>query len=266
MERTDAGPVRRKGVVAFNKKAKVMDGFSVVRSLSQAREEQARSVGVRPAGAPVESGDGAGPLANARPNPAGSAENPHIVKTIRPTQHTIRCFSCGYEFKISGTTRTIYCAKCREKIDMGDYTIDRPWSGELRTGGTVHVLPSGRLERANIQAGNLILEGGVDDQTTLECTQWLELAGGDTPSPRQFRTRNLRIAAGHGVQLKYKLQLNHLELHGELEGDVEASGLVDIRAGGHLKGIVRGAHLQVEEGGGLSARVFIWPSANGGAE
>ena len=34
---------------------------------------------------------------------------------------------------------------------------------------------------------------------------------------------------------------------------------VVIRDGGNLRGILRGAHLQVEEGGGLSARVFIWP-------
>ena len=40
---------------------------------------------------------------------------------------------------------------------------------------------------------------------------------------------------------------------------MEATGLVSIHEGGHLKGTVRGAHLQVEEGGGLSARVFIWP-------
>ena len=55
------------------------------------------------------------------------------------------------------------------------------------------------------------------------------------------------------------MQIHHLELFGTLEGDVEATGLVSIHEGGHLKGTVRGAHLQVEEGGGLSARVFIWP-------
>ena len=169
------------------------------------------------------------------------------------------CFECGYEFKISGTTRTIYCAKCRAKIDMGDYSIDRTWTGELCTGGTVRILPSGRLENARIRAGNIIFEGSIDESSVLECTQWLELAGGNAPSPRQFTARNLRIAAGHSVRLPHKLLVNHLELRGELEGDIEASGLVDIREGGHLKGIVRGAHLQVEEGGGLSARVFIWP-------
>ena len=243
--------------MGLNKKANMMDGFDVVRSLAQAREAAARSVaGQQPAAAP------SAPSAAGAP-PAGGGQNPHIVKTIRPSQHTVRCFECGYEFKISGTTRTLYCAKCRAKIDMGDYTIDRVWRGELCTGGTVRVVPGGRLENARVRAGNVILEGGIDDASTLECSQWLELAGGDTPSPRQFRTRNLRIAAGHAVKLKQRLQVHHLELHGELEGDIEADGLVDIREGGHLKGVIRGAHLQVEEGGGLSARVFIWPPSAG---
>ena len=61
------------------------------------------------------------------------------------------------------------------------------------------------------------------------------------------------------MKLKYKLQIHHLELFGTLEGDVEATGLVSIHEGGHLKGTVRGAHLQVEAGGGLSALVSIWP-------
>ncbi|MBR4190179.1 MAG: polymer-forming cytoskeletal protein [Kiritimatiellae bacterium] len=235
--------------MALNKKANMMDGFDVVRSLDRAREAAARTSSAPPPPAPSS-----GPLP-----PAPGAPNPHIVKTIRPSQHTVRCFECGYEFKISGTTRTLYCAKCRAKIDMGDYTIDRPFTGEICTGGTVRVLPSGCLVNARVRAGNIILEGGIDSSTTLECTQWLELAGGATPSPRQFTARNLRIAANHSVRLAHKLLVHHLELRGELEGDIEATGLVDIRDGGHLKGILRGAHLQVEEGGGLSARVFIWP-------
>lgn len=235
--------------MALNKKANMMDGFDVVRSLDRAREAAARTSSAPPPPAASPSS----------PPPAPGAPNPHIVKTIRPSQHTVRCFECGYEFKISGTTRTLYCAKCRAKIDMGDYTIDRPFTGEICTGGTVRVLPAGRLENAHVRAGNIILEGGIDANSVLECTQWLELAGGTTPSPRQFTARNLRIAANHNVRLDHKLLVHHLELHGELEGDIESTGLVDIRDGGHLKGILRGAHLQVEEGGGLSARVFIWP-------
>jgi cytoskeletal protein CcmA (bactofilin family) len=110
-----------------------------------------------------------------------------------------------------------------------------------------------------IWAGNVILEGGMDEHSSIECTQWLELGGQAKPHPRQLRCATCAIAAGAAMQFKYKLQVHHLELFGELEADIEAAGLVSIREGGHLKGTVRGAHLQVEEGGGLSARVFIWP-------
>ena len=237
-----------------DKRTKVMDGFAVVRGLAQAKQD-----GSLPApGAHRAAED----LSSHPPPAAKPQDSPHIVKTIQPTKRTIRCFACGYEFQLAGTTRTIYCSKCREKIDLGDYVIEGPWSEEIKTGGSVIIRPTGRLENVRIWAGNVILEGGMDEHSSIECTQWLELGGQAKPHPRQLAMRNLRIAAGAAMQFKYKLQVHHLELFGELEADIEAAGLVSIREGGHLKGTVRGAHLQVEEGGGLSARVFIWPQGN----
>ena len=237
-----------------DKKTKVMDGFAVVRGLAQAKHD-----GTLPA---PGSRKPAEDLSSHPPPPALPKDSPHIVKTIQPTKRTIRCFKCGYEFQLSGTTKTIYCSKCREKIDLGDYVIDRPWSEEIKTGGSVIVRPTGRLENVRIWAGNVILEGEMDEHSSIECSQWLELGGQAQPHARQLTMRNLRVAAGVSMAFKYKLQVHHLELLGTLEADVEAAGLVSIRAGGHLKGTVRGAHLQVEEGGGLSARVFIWPQDN----
>lgn len=237
-----------------DKRTKVMDGFAVVRGLAQAKQD-----GSLPApGARRAAED----LSSHPPPAALPADSPHIVKTIQPTKRTIRCFACGYEFQLAGTTRTIYCSKCREKIDLGDYVVEGPWSEEIKTGGSVIVRPTGRLENVRIRAGNVILEGALDEHSTIECNQWLELGGQANPHPRQLTMRNLRIAAGKELKFKYKLQVHHLELLGTLEADVESTGLVSIRPGGHLKGTVRGAHLQVEEGGGLSARVFIWPQGN----
>lgn len=240
-------------MAAAKKKTRMMDGYSVVRSLAKAKQD-----GVLPVPGSVHGED----LSSHPPPTAKPADSPHIVKTIQPTKRTIRCFDCGYEFQLSGTTRTIYCSKCREKIDLGDHVIDGPCSGEIKTGGSVIIRPTGRLEGAHIRAGNVILEGNLDDHSSIECTQWLELGGEAAPHPRQLVMRNLRIAAGKAMKFKYKLQAHHVELLGTLEADLEASGLVSIRAGGHLKGTVRGAHLEVEEGGGLSARVFIWPQGN----
>jgi cytoskeletal protein CcmA (bactofilin family) len=236
------------------KRTKMMDGYSVVQSLAKAKHD-----GVLPQpGAHRAAEDRSSHL----PPTAMPGDSPHIVKTVQPTKRTIRCFKCGYEYQLSGTTPAIYCSKCREKIDLGDYVIDRPWSQEIKTGGSVLIRPTGRLENVRIWAGNVIFEGTMDDNSSIECTQWLELGGLAKPHPRQITMRNLRIAAGVAIQFKYKLQVHHLELLGTLEADVEATGLVSIREGGHLKGTVRGAHLQVEEGGGLSARAFIWPQGN----
>ena len=236
------------------KRTKMMDGYSVVRSLAKAKQD-----GVLPAPGVHRAAED---LSSHPPPAAMPADSPHIVKTVQPTKRTIRCFKCGYEFQLSGTTRTIYCSKCREKIDLGDYVIDRPWSEEIKTGGSVIIRPTGRLENVRILAGNVILEGDMDEHSAIECNQWLELGGAAQPHPRQLTMRNLRIAPGKRMRFQYKLQVHHLELLGELEADVEATGLVAIREGGHLKGTVRGAHLQVEDGGGLSARVFIWPQGN----
>jgi cytoskeletal protein CcmA (bactofilin family)/DNA-directed RNA polymerase subunit RPC12/RpoP len=252
--RDGTGGAERKDPDVADKRTKMMDGYSVVQSLAKAMQD-----GVRPSpGAHRAAED----LSSHPPPAALPADSPHIVKTIQPTKRTIRCFKCSYEFQLSGTTKTIYCSKCREKIDLGDYVIDRPWSEEIKTGGSVIIRPTGRLENVRIWAGNVILEGSMDEHSSIECTQWLEIGGQANPHPRQIAMRNLRIAAGASIQFKYKLQVHHLELLGTLEGDVEAAGLVSIREGGHLKGTVRGAHLQVEEGGGLSARVFIWPQGN----
>lgn len=235
----------------MSKKTKVVDGFSVVQSLAKAIQD-----GSAPApGTRRELQD----TKPSMPQAAKPADSPHIVKTIQPTRRTIRCFDCGYEFQLSGTTRTIYCSKCRERIDLGDVVVDRAWSEDIQTGGTVIIKPGGRLQQAKVLAGNVILEGEIDAESTIECTQWLEIGGDAEPNPRQLTMRNLRVAAGKEIQFRYKLQVHHLEIQGTLEADVEATGLVSIREGGHLKGAVRGEHLQVEEGGGLSARVFIWP-------
>ncbi len=236
------------------KRTKVMDGYSVVRSLEKAKQD---GVLTKPGALRAKEDRSSHLKPTAKPG-----DSPHIIKTIQPTKRTVRCFECGYECQLSGITNAIYCSKCRERIDMGDYVIDGPWSEEIKTGGSVLIKPTGRLEKVHVMAGSVIFEGSMDEDSTLECTQWLEICGDAEPDPRQITMRNLRISAGTSMKFKYKLQVNHLELMGTLEADIEAAGLVSIREGGHLKGTVRGAHLEVEEGGGLSARAFIWPQGN----
>ena len=240
----------------YKDKSGLVNGFDVVRSLAKAREEAARTTPSRERAAPPERR----PQASA--TPGGGA---HIGKTVRPPQRTVRCFHCGYEFKISGTASTLYCGKCRKKIDMGDYTVSGTWRENIETGGTVRVAEGGMLQGVTVRAGNVILEGGMDEGSRVECTQWLELRGkGAAPDPRLWTARSLRVGRGVTAAWKRKVQVHNAEISGTLEADLEATGLVEVLDGGHLKGTVRGAHLRVEDGGGLTARVFIWPPEGAG--
>lgn len=228
------------------KKTTVVDPYALIQSLAHS------GGGKQPPGGARGSDAGGKPS-----GPGGGAGR--FGKTIQPTRRTVKCFSCGFECQISGTTAAVYCSRCRERIELGDVTVRGEWSQDVRTGGTVHVMPGAVLKGCKVTAGNVILEGELDARSEVECTQWLELGAGANPNARQLTTRNLRVGRGCRWAPSAKLQLHHVEVLGELEATLEASGVISVQAGGHLKGSVKGAHLQVEEGGGLSARVFIWP-------
>ena len=248
------------------KKAKVVDGYSLVRAMAHKAESDPESrPRILPAGAarpPAPGAAAGGAKRTVAGVGSGSVPVPPvgaIGKTIQPTRRTIRCFDCGYEFQLSGTVGAIYCSKCRAKINLGDVTVSDVQRDDIRTGGTVHILPGAVIAPGvKVMAGNVIIEGRLESGASVSCTQWLQIGPGAQATARQLETRNLRIAAGASIQIPGKLAVQHLEVLGKLEADVEASGLVSLRAGGHLCGVVRGHHLQVEEGAALEARMFIW--------
>lgn len=273
------------------KKAKMLDPYSLMRAIARSAQDGEAAHGdpaaVRPGAGPA--GDegtggahaggwssagtpgatprtkvGVGP--GAVPMPAIGA----IGKTIQPTRRTIRCFECGYEFQLSGTVGAIYCSRCRARIELGDVTVTGEQREDIRTGGTVHVKPGGVVKAGvRIMAGNIILEGTLEPGASVTCTQWLEIGPGAVVSARQLDTRKLRVAKGAEVRFSGKLAVQHVEIHGLLEADLEAEGLISLRADGILRGTVRGSHLQVEEGATLEARMFIWgperPDVPGGS-
>ncbi|MBR6021183.1 MAG: polymer-forming cytoskeletal protein [Kiritimatiellae bacterium] len=249
-------------------KAQVVDGRMLILSMRQAAKDGEGKPplggvhGERKVEMPSEEA-GAGPKTVGGGLSGGGLG--HIGKTTQPTKRTIRCFECGYECQMTGTTKAVYCSKCRAKIEMGDARVEGEWTRDVQTGGDVRVAAGARVLGAKIRAGNVVLEGELDGYASVECGQWLELATPTPPRARQVSTRDLRVAAGCEWVPGGKLQVRHLEVWGTLEADVEASGAVHVMAGGHLKGSLKASHLQVEEGGGVSARLFVWPGG-GGAE
>ncbi|MBU0676950.1 MAG: polymer-forming cytoskeletal protein [Verrucomicrobia bacterium] len=182
----------------------------------------------------------------------------HIGTTVLPTKHEIVCYECDYIFHITGRQKDTVCPKCRARLEILDHTIEGDWSGDLRTGGTIHVTTDAVLKSGEIKGSNVILQGKIDGGR-IRAFQWLELHDTAVFEEKDFEAKDLRIPAGADITLKRKAMFRRVDVVGRLKAKVHASGLVSVRTGGLLEGEVHGPHLMVEDGGGLKVKAGILP-------
>ena len=223
------------------RKPGVVDGFSVYKAAQRAVQDKTAE-------------DVAGPLEQkkeGRQKKIGS----HIGRTALPTKHDITCYDCGFEFQLTGRTKSTFCSKCRTHLTVEDHVIDKEWEGELKTAGSVHIRPGGVVQSGTIKAGNVILEGSVTGGE-IHAYRWLELRPGATYDPAKMSSRDLRIREHMQLIVPY-LERHHIEVAGMLKARISSTGLVRIQSTGLIEGEVIGPRLQIDEGGGLRASVSI---------
>ncbi|NKB22861.1 MAG: hypothetical protein GKR87_00370 [Kiritimatiellae bacterium] len=220
-------------------KARLVDGFTTLKAAQRAVQHD-RSSGKT----------SAEPSVSNKKNVPSVAS--HIGHTVMPTKHDVVCYECTYQFQFAGRVDQIHCPKCKVELDMKDYTIDGPWCESIRTGGNIHIQPSGILKDGALNATDIILEGKVEGGT-LFASRWLEIGASVSIDEEFFKGRDLRVARGGHVIFKQKACYRNVELYGNLKANLKASGLVHIQAGGLFEGSLSAEHLAV--GGG-------WPYSN----
>lgn len=234
--------------MAASKNPRVIDGYTSVQALRHAGKDAA-APRLRPSSSRLPETAGAGPGED-----GGSA--PRISQTATPTRHEFVCYECGYRFAQSGAVRAIACPKCRKSLETADLVVDAERCEDVRTLGDVEITPGGAIRNASVVARDLRLAG---DATATEVTVWRQLIllqGGRMDFARA-NAPALVIAPGCRLAVDGKLNCRDLVIEGELRAAVASSGVVTVRSGGLLRGQVRGAHLVVEDGGGLVAEVRI---------
>jgi cytoskeletal protein CcmA (bactofilin family) len=212
------------------RKVEVVDSYAAIRALKQ----------VPPAAAPAEL------------RPAGAG------KTALPPKKLIECFACGYKFQLHGRAPTTTCNKCRTVLDLTDHIVDQRWSGTLKTGGAVRILPNGVVEGGTLIAHDLVLEG-VIEAGQVRVLRRLEVRRSGRFAEASVQATDLLIAPGAVVQLRQPAAYRDVEVHGALHAALTATGAVVLRATAVFTGQLRAAHLTVEEGAGLCAEVCVAP-------
>lgn len=190
----------------------------------------------------------------------GAARSMGIGRTVMPTQNEIVCYACGFHFVMRGRAEYTQCPKCGARLSLKDEKITGGFRDELVTAGKVTLTRSAIVDGGTIQTSDLAVEG-IIKSGQIKVFRTLELLEGSEVPEDLINTRHLRIGPGASYKLKKPLQIEDLVVEGTLEGKIKATGHVFIKATGHLIGAIETAHLEVEDGAGLSAACKVAPPA-----
>lgn len=238
--------------MAARHKTEPMNGFDVVRAVKHVRNHQGsapppppKPPRAPPDKPPDQPGDD-------RPG----KQSARISKTAVPTKYEYTCHACGYTFTIAGKVQTLYCAKCRTVLNQSSYTISRRHDVSIVTAGVVTITPDGVWAGESLTAREVILEG-QHERGTIRATSKLVIGPGAVARMADITAPDLLVKAGASLFVDEPVTFRNVEVAGEFVGELNATGLVTIRAGGHFKGKLVTKHVIVEDGAGLSAEVNI---------
>ena len=130
--------------------------------------------------------------------------------------------------------------------------IDAEWQSSIRTIGTVHVKQNGSVVGGTLHVLNLMVEGSIRGGEVYVCER-LECRSGALVDLGFVQARDVIVQHGARAVSKKRVTYRNVEIEGELHAKLVVEGLLRVRAGGLLRGEAEGAHLEVEEGGGLKA-------------
>ncbi len=233
------------------RKSTEVDGLSLVRAV-----RHARTGAPEPAPPPSEPPPKQPEPAEGEPRDRAA----RIGRTAMPTRQEIHCYECGYTFQATGRVHSLLCPKCRHTLDQSDYTIDAECTERVRTTGNIRLSAGAVLVRGALIGRDIVLAGKVEGGT-LKANRRLVIEAGAAFDQDLVAAQDLTIGPGAACRFTGRRIFRAVEVAGELDGHFACSGLIHVRAGGHLKGRIHGAHLCVEEGGGLTAELEIAPPA-----
>jgi cytoskeletal protein CcmA (bactofilin family) len=232
--------------VPKNRKVNTLDSYATIRAVARAKPAPATPL---PADAAAKTDV-----------PPNDLQKPgvRVASTAVPVKHLIECYECSYKFQMHGRATSTHCPKCRALLDLTDHEIDTEWEETIKTAGMIRLTPTGVLKSGDLIGADVIVEGIIEGGR-VRALHMLELGAGAIFSEKVISAPNLRIGPGAEFKFKQGAKYRNVEVCGTLRANLEASGVVTVKAGGLLEGEVHAVHLVVEDGGGLKADVRIAP-------
>jgi cytoskeletal protein CcmA (bactofilin family)/ribosomal protein S27E len=166
----------------------------------------------------------------------------------------VTCLQCGTVLDVAVQAESTMCKRCSAHIDLRDYTINQAVSKNFRTHGSFTIGEKGYVFNTEAEVGDAVIKGRFLGK--LNAHRSFTLYGG-AEFKGSFKAGLLIIPAGSVLVWKTPLEIQSLEVGGELVAHVRIPGTVTLKATGRLFGDIEAQHLIVEPGGVLVGNVRI---------
>jgi cytoskeletal protein CcmA (bactofilin family)/DNA-directed RNA polymerase subunit RPC12/RpoP len=174
-----------------------------------------------------------------------------------PKRYDVRqvtCFQCGTALEVPAKAESTMCKRCSSHIDLRDYTINQAVSKNFRTHGSFVVGEKGYVFNTEAEVGDAVIKGRFLGKLHAHGTFTLY-------APTEFKGtfKAGRLIVPEGVKLLWTkpLDVQSVEVLGELVASFHIPGTATLKATGHLFGDVEAANLVVEPGAVLVGHMRI---------
>ena len=137
---------------------------------------------------------------------------------------------------MAGKTQRLACAKCHLLLDTGDHIIDKVWTEDLKTVGTVTISEGGVLTSNIIIANDVILNGGEIKGGRISAVKSLVLGCSRVSGLAYIQARDLTVLEGVDASIDDRLRYRKVELFGLLTSQLIVEEQLVVRSTGGFSG------------------------------
>jgi cytoskeletal protein CcmA (bactofilin family)/DNA-directed RNA polymerase subunit RPC12/RpoP len=171
-----------------------------------------------------------------------------------PDKRQVKCFECGTLLDVATQAESTMCKRCSTHIDLRNYHINQAVSKNFRTYGSFEVGEKGYVFNTEAEVGDAIIRGKFLGKLHAHRTLILY-------APEQFKgtfkAARLIVPAGTHLVWSKSLDVESVEVSGELVANVQVPGCVELKATSLLFGDVEAANLVVNDGAVLVGNMKI---------
>lgn len=167
------------------------------------------------------------------------------VEEKAPDRRRVICFDCHAELDVAQSAESTMCKKCSRYIDLKDYVINSAVSKNFKTRGNLVIEAKGYVFNTEIIAANAVVKGRLLGKIFAEESLTLYSSAQIKGS---FRAGRLIIPATERFAWPEPLQVETIEIAGELVASLQATQKVILRSTARFFGNLEAAACIVEAG------------------